>query len=86
MNTQSREPRAGGGSRLERAIILHLLRDDHDATRSREQLLIEVGGDVPALEMSLARLQDEGVVSISDGQVSASGAARRLDELGLIAV
>jgi hypothetical protein len=86
MNTQSTEPRAGSGSRLERAIILQLLRDDRDASWSRDELLIELGGEMPALEEALVRLQDDGVVSISDEHASASGAARRLNELGLIGI
>jgi hypothetical protein len=84
MNTQSREPRAGDGSRLERSVILQLLRDDRDANWSREDLLMELGGEIAPLEAALVRLQNDGVVSISDEQVSASAAARRLDELGLI--
>jgi hypothetical protein len=86
MNTQSTEPRGGGGSRLERAIILQLLRDDRDASWSRDELLMELGGEMPPLEEALVRLQADGVVSISDEQASASGAARRLNELGLIGV
>jgi hypothetical protein len=86
MNAQSRRPRGGGGSRLERAIILQLLRDDRDANWSRERLLMELGGEISPLEDALARLQDDGVVSISDELLAASPAARRLDELGLIGV
>jgi DNA-binding GntR family transcriptional regulator len=86
MNTQSSEPRAGGGPRLERAIILQLLRDDREASWSRRELLVELGGEMTSLRDALIRLRDEGVVSISDEQVSASRAARRLDELGLIGV
>jgi hypothetical protein len=86
MSTQSREPRGGRRWRLERAIILQLLRDDRDANRSREELLVDLGGEMPPLEEALRRLQDDGVVLVSDEQVSASIAARRLDELGLIGV
>jgi hypothetical protein len=86
MNTQSTEPRAGDGSRLERSIVLQLLRDDRDVNWSREELLMELGGEIAPLEEALVRLRDGGVVSISDERVSASAAARRLDELGLIGV
>jgi hypothetical protein len=86
MNTEPRESRAGGGPRLERAIILQLLRDDRDANWSREELLKELGGEMPPLEDALVRLRGDGVLSIADQQVSASPAARRLDELGLIGV
>jgi hypothetical protein len=86
MNTEPREPRAGGGPRLERAIILQLLRDDRDANWSREELLEELGGEMPPLQDALVRLRGYGLLSIADQQVSASPAARRLDELGLIGV
>jgi hypothetical protein len=86
MNTEPREPRGGGASRLERAIILQLLRADREASWSREELLMELGGEMRPLEDALVRLQDEGVLSIAHQQVSASTAARRLDELGLIGV
>jgi hypothetical protein len=86
MNTEPRESRAGGGPRLERAIILQLLRDDRDANWSREELLKELGGEMPPLEDALVRLRGDGVLSIADQQVSTSPAARRLDELGLIGV
>jgi hypothetical protein len=85
MNTHSREPR-GRRWRLERATILQLLRDDCDGSRSRQELLMDLGGEMPPLEEALRRLQDDGVVLVSDDQVSASTAARRLDELGLIGV
>jgi hypothetical protein len=47
---------------------------------------MDLGGEMPPLEEALRRLQDDGVVLVSDDQVSASTAARRLDELGLIGV
>jgi hypothetical protein len=86
MSTQPREPRTGGGPRLERAIIVQLLSDDREAIWSREELLMELGGEMPRLEDALKRLRDDGVLSIADQQVSVSRAARRLDELGLIGV
>jgi hypothetical protein len=86
MSTQSREPRTGGGPRLERAIVLQLLSDDREASWSCEELLMELGGEMPRLEDALKRLRDDGVLWIADEQVSVSRAARRLDELGLIVV
>jgi transcription initiation factor IIE alpha subunit len=86
MSTQSTQPRAGGGERLERAIILQLLCEDRRASWSREELAIELGGEMPLLEDALLRLRDDGLISIVDQRVSASRAARRLDELGLIGV
>jgi hypothetical protein len=86
MHAQSRESRAGGGPRLERAIVLQLLRDDHDESWSREELLSELGGDLAALEQALERLHDRGVLSLAGVDVSASDAARSLNELGLIGI
>jgi hypothetical protein len=86
MNTQSREPRVADGARLERAIVLQLLRDDHDPHWSRVELASELGADTTAVETALRGLRASGVVSLADDLVSASPAARRLDELELISV
>lgn len=94
-----------GGSRIERAIVLQLLRDDREQAWSRERLAIELGADRPAppspkavaagaagagrdpdVEAGLRRLEREGVLCLSEQEVWASRATRRLDELGLIGV
>jgi hypothetical protein len=85
-----RSPDAGG-TRLERAIVLQLLRDDHERMWSRAQLTSELeAGDAeigrPAVEQALRRLEREGVLGCTDREVWASSAARRLDELELIGV
>jgi DNA-binding GntR family transcriptional regulator len=86
MHTQSREPRAGDGPRLERAIVLQLLRDDREPRWSHEALLAELGVGEPVLEAALGRLDAEGVLCMSPDEVWASRAARRLDELELIGI
>jgi hypothetical protein len=86
MNTQSRESRAGDGARLERAIVLQLLRDDHGQTWSRAELASELAEEAPAIEAALTRLREDGVVRLDDDRISASPAARRLDDLELIGV
>jgi hypothetical protein len=86
MNTQSREPRAGDGGRLERAVVLQLLRDDHVQDWSRVELAGELGAEAPAIEAVLSRLHAEGVVRLDDDRISASSATRRLDYLELIAI
>jgi hypothetical protein len=86
MHTESRETRAGGGPRLERAIVLQLLRDDREASWSRQQLLSELGADGVALEQALTALQGEGVLCLSGQAVQASRASRHLDELGLLGI
>ncbi len=73
--------------RIERAIILQLLRDDHGDRWSRAELEVEIS-NVEPLDISdaLARLDQDGIVQISGESVSASRVVRRLDELGLIAI
>ena len=73
--------------RIERAIILQLLRDDHGDRWSSAELEVEIS-NVEPLDISdaLARLDQDGTVQISGASVCASRPVRRLDELGLIAI
>jgi Fe2+ or Zn2+ uptake regulation protein len=90
----SREPRgshAAGDTTLERAIVLQLLRDDHERTWSRAQLTIELQADGAeidreAIDRAVRHLEREGVLGATEQEVWASDAARRLDELELIGV
>jgi hypothetical protein len=86
MHTESKEPRAVSGPRLQRAIVLALLRDDHEQRWSSAELAIEMDAQAPALAQALRALAEEGVLVISGEAAWAAGAARRLDELGLISV
>jgi hypothetical protein len=86
MHTESRGSRAADGSRLERAIVLQLLRDDREQGWSRAELAMEIDAEPPAMEEALRRLSGEGVLCLVEEKVWASRAARRLDELGLIGV
>ncbi len=91
MDIESKGSRAADGVGLERAVILQLLRDDHERMWSREQLLSELDFDRSQIgrdlvEQTLKRLEREGVIGVSAAVVWASSAARRLDELGLIGV
>lgn len=73
--------------RVERAIILQLLRDDHEHRWSRAELEVEISTiEVRDLSDALARLDQDGIVRISDESAWASRAVRRLDELELIAI
>ena len=89
-----REPKgshADGEETLERAIVLQLLRDDHERKWSRAQLAIELqaGGeeiDKEAIDEAVRRLEREGVLGATEQEVWASSAAWRLDELELIGV
>ena len=87
MDKESKGSRAVDGASLERAIILQLLRDDHERMWSREQLSAELAFDRSQIvEEALGRLEREGVIGSSDQAVWASSAAVRLDELELIGV
>ena len=86
MHTESREPRAVTGARLERAIVLQLLRDDREQEWSGPQLAVEIDVEAPALERALRSLERDGVLCLEQDTVRASRATRRLDELELLGV
>jgi hypothetical protein len=95
MDRESKVSRASDHAGLERAIVLQLLRDDHERMWSHAQLAIELESELEtdraeiarqAVEKALKRLERDGVLGMSEHQAWASNAARRLDELGLIAV
>jgi hypothetical protein len=72
---------------VERAIVLQLLRDDHDERWSRAELAGEIPDfEGPVLDGALARLQREGVLHREGSEAWASRAARRLDELEMISI
>jgi hypothetical protein len=76
-----------GDPRVERAIVLQVLRDDHGHRWSRAELEVEIS-NVEPLEISdaLTRLDGNDIVRFSGESVWASRSIRRLDELGLIAI
>ena len=86
MHTESREPRAVTGAKLERAIVLQLLRDDREQEWSSRQLAAEMDMQASVLEQALSSLERDGVLSLEQDAVRASSATRRLDELGLLSV
>jgi hypothetical protein len=72
---------------VERAIVLQILRDDHEERWSREELAREIPDFKPAvLDRALARLEQEGILQLGDGCAWAKRAPRRLDELELIGI
>lgn len=71
---------------LQRAIVLFLLAEERAEGWTCAALGLELAAPPVALEKALERLHDDGVVCSSDSRVSVSGATRRLDELGLIAI
>ena len=73
--------------RVERAIILQLLRDDHAPQWARTELAREISDFQPVqLDAALARLEREAVVHREGDMVRASRAVHRLDELELISI
>lgn len=86
MHGQSSGSREGGGSRLERAIVLELLSDDGERSRSIAELEAQLGANEGELATALRDLSELGVLDASEGRVWASAATRRLDELELIGI
>jgi len=87
MQQPPRDARGRDAWTVERAIVLQVLRDDRDEHWSRTALAREISDFEPALiELALARLRQEGILSSAGSRVCASPATRRLDELELIAV
>jgi len=73
--------------RVERAIVLQLLRDDHDERWSGAELEAEVNDVEPSvLRSAIADLEHQGVVVAQGEHILASRCARHLDELGLVGV
>lgn len=72
---------------VERAIVLQVLRDDHEERWTRAELAHEIPDFEPAvLDEALARLEHHGVLHRVGASLSAAPAARRLDELELISI
>ncbi len=75
-----------GDDRLERAIVLLLLTEEHRQACAPGQLVAELATDPSTLERALHRLSEAGVVEFAGRDVRASRAAQRIDELGLIGI
>jgi hypothetical protein len=70
--------------KTQRAIVLQLLRDDHDLQWTQQELRDEIGTD--DLDAALELLRSEGCVVLDGEQVRASTSVCRLDELELLAI
>jgi DNA-binding HxlR family transcriptional regulator len=86
-----REPNGRKANRdvwtVERAVVLQVLREDHEERWPRMELAQEISDFEPAvLEKALGRLGRDGVLRREGDSVWAACAARRLDELELIGV
>jgi DNA-binding GntR family transcriptional regulator len=86
MNTESTEPQDSDGVRLERAIVLQLLRDDRPERWERAELGRELGVRPSTLRDAIAQLSVDEVVYTHDEALWVARPVRRVDELGLIGV
>jgi hypothetical protein len=86
MNTQSRRSRPARDAGLQRAIVLQLLREDHPRRWTRSDLAAELHAEQRDVDAAVRALDADGVVCGADGEVWASRAALRLDELQLVAI
>ena len=72
---------------IERALVLQVLRNDHDERWMRAELEPEVFDFDPlTVNEALTRLAADGVVILDGKRVRASVCARRIDALELIAI
>jgi hypothetical protein len=86
MHRESSESQAGGGARLQRAIVFELLSDGEQAGCSRAELSAALGADPIELDAALLGLHAAGVLELDAEQARPSTATRRLDELELISI
>jgi hypothetical protein len=71
----------------ERAVVLQVLRDDHDERWARAELEREIYDIEPAaIAEALERLREHGVVHVAGHLVWASRCAWHLDELGMVSI
>jgi hypothetical protein len=86
MHTESQHVADDEHRLVQRAIILHLLRDDHAEHWTPAELQSALRPTEPLLvAKALAALEGDGVLHATPERIWASRAARRLDGLGLIA-
>jgi DNA-binding HxlR family transcriptional regulator len=73
--------------RVERVVVLQILRADHDECWPSTELAGELSDLAPAvLEEALTHLERDGVLQREGDSVRATRAVRRLDELELIGI
>lgn len=71
----------------QRAIVLQVLRDDHDPQWTRAELRAEIYDVEPrTVGRALKRLEAEGVVILEEEEVRASRCALHMDFLGMVSI
>jgi hypothetical protein len=87
MHNQTNQIPSDRDIRVERAIVLQTLRDDHDERWSQAELQAELDGeDATAIGETLVRLEAAGVIELAGETIRASSVARYLNDLDVIAV
>ena len=87
MQDQTKQIPSEDERRVQRAIVVQALRDDHDRRWPRAELESELGEtDALAVADALAHLEGEGVIEIDGETVQASNAVLHLDRLEMIAL
>jgi hypothetical protein len=87
MSGDLEQPNDGETQKIERAIVMQVLRDDHAERWSTADLAVEIFDFAPATrELALERLERAGVVCRAGESVWASRATCHLDELELIGI
>jgi DNA-binding GntR family transcriptional regulator len=87
MQDQTKQISSARDCLLERAIVSQTLREDHIDGWRRTELAAELGDADPiAIRNALTRLEEDGVVEFAGETVGASRAARRLNDLDMVAV
>jgi hypothetical protein len=86
MQTEAGDSQASGGMRLQRALVLELLDGNVEADHSLPALAEALGAGRDEIGVAVEALRAAGVVCVEGDLSWASPAARRLDELELIAI
>jgi DNA-binding HxlR family transcriptional regulator len=87
MRRGSEAVRDGATWKVERALVLQVLSEDHAERWSRVELARAISDcDPSVLDRALARLHSEGVLHQDGSEVWASRAVRVMDQLELIGI
>jgi hypothetical protein len=86
MQTEAGDSQASGRMRLQRALVLELLGSDGGGKQSLVALAEALGAGADEIAIAVEALRAAGVLCVDGDLAWASPAARRLDELELIAL
>ena len=72
--------------KIERAVVLQVLRDDHSERWSETELATTLNEEPSSIAAAVERLQDSGVLLVDADVIVASPCARKIDALGVIGI